>query len=146
MAALPGHIGLAFDTGASWTRAQYATEGSNPELADIVLDKSCSATLSQGPRQVLFLLCHARLSLALDRHLCRGMRMLQDASCAQLSNTSYLQEVIQTTGVTYDPRKRDLYGDAAQYMIKTSTGQKIGLTLSLTLTLTLILTLTLTEP
>ena len=107
MAALPGHIGLAFDTGASWTRAQYATEGSNPELADIVLDKSCSATLSQGLRQVVFLL-PTRLSLALDRHLCRGMRMLQDASCAQLSNTSYLQEVIQTTGVTYDPRKRDV--------------------------------------
>ena len=61
------------------------------------------------------------------QHLCRGMRMLQDASCAQLSNTSFLQEVIQTTGVTYDPRKRDLYGDAAQFMIRTSTGQKIGL-------------------
>ena len=42
------------------------------------------------------------------QHLCRGMRMLQDASCAQLSNTSFLQEVIQTTGVTYDPRKRDV--------------------------------------
>jgi len=101
-------------------------------------------TSRQGTRQVLFLLCHSRLSLALDRHLCRGMRMLQDASCAQLSNTSYLQEVIQTTGVTYDPRKRDLYGEAAQYMIKTSTGQKIGLTLSLTLTLTLTLIVTLT--
>ena len=78
------------------------------------------------------------------QHLCRGMRMLQDASCAQLSNTSFLQGVIQTTGVTYDPRKRDLYGEAAQYMIKTSTGQKIGLTLSLTLTLTLTLIVTLT--
>ena len=61
------------------------------------------------------------------QHLCWGMRMLQDASCEQLSNTSYLQEVIQTTGITFDQRKHFLYGDAAKYMIRTSTGQKIGL-------------------
>jgi len=55
------------------------------------------------------------------------MRMVQEASCAQLGNTSYLREVIQTTGVTYDSRKAELYGEAAKYMLRTSTGQKIGL-------------------
>ena len=61
------------------------------------------------------------------QHLCRGLKMVQGASCSQLGNTSFLREVIQTTGVTYDHRKSDLYGEAAQYMLRTSTGQKIGL-------------------
>ena len=60
--------------------------------------------------------------------LCRGLMMIQQATCAQLGNASFLREVIQTTGVTYDHRKQGLYGKASKYMIRsTKSDLKIGL-------------------
>eukprot|EP00316_Scyphosphaera_apsteinii_P023734 CAMPEP_0119322300 /NCGR_PEP_ID=MMETSP1333-20130426/57769_1 /TAXON_ID=418940 /ORGANISM="Scyphosphaera apsteinii, Strain RCC1455" /LENGTH=338 /DNA_ID=CAMNT_0007329491 /DNA_START=102 /DNA_END=1118 /DNA_ORIENTATION=- len=60
-------------------------------------------------------------------HLCQGMQMLQRASCADLSNNSFVQLALEKTGLSWDVRKSQLYGPATYAMIRSRTGLKLGL-------------------
>lgn len=93
-------------------------------------DEPLAAPITCGTEQQRFMDGHEVRHGASYRRmlpLCRGLMMIQSATCAQLGNASFLREVVQTTGVTYDMRKQDLYGEAWKYMIRSSNGLRIGL-------------------
>ena len=93
-------------------------------------DEPLAAPITCGTEQQRFMDGHEVRHGASYRRmlpLCRGLMMIQSGTCAQLGNASFLREVVQTTGVTYDMRKQDLYGEAWKYMIRSSNGLRIGL-------------------